>query len=126
MDRRRAGGDDLFGKRLYPPDVLLTYFALGGLSYGLFLYGLNVARRGQPWVGYLLSALAAVTFTRCSQERERPLPGRDRPRCNAGPMVAPGSSSHCGNTGHRSVDGAARYRGPVTTIPTKVWRERIR
>ncbi len=58
-----AGGNDLFGERLYSLEVLLTYFALLGFPFGLFLYGLNVARRGQPWVGYLLSGLAAVTFT---------------------------------------------------------------
>ena len=63
MSEPPTRGDDFVGKQLYTPEVLLTYFALGGLPCGLFLYGLNVARRGQQWVGYLLSALALVTFT---------------------------------------------------------------
>lgn len=62
MNSPPGAASNLAGKRLYQPGVLLAYFALGGLPCGLFLYGLNVARRGQPWVGYLLSAVATATF----------------------------------------------------------------
>ena len=48
---------DLSGVKLYSPGVLAAYFVLGNLPIGMALYGLNVARRGERWLGYaLLSA----------------------------------------------------------------------
>lgn len=58
----REGGP-LAGRSFYSPEVLLAYFALGGLPAGVFLYGINAARRGQPRAGYLLAGLAAAAFS---------------------------------------------------------------
>jgi hypothetical protein len=53
---------DLQGVQLYKPGVLAAYLALGGLPVGLFLYGLNLTRRGQRSIGYVLCALSTVIF----------------------------------------------------------------
>jgi hypothetical protein len=52
----------LAGVRLYSPGVLAAYFILGNVPIGMALYGLNVARRGERWIGYVLlgSSLLAL------------------------------------------------------------------
>jgi hypothetical protein len=50
----------LEGTRLYKPGVLAAYIVLSGLPIGLLLYGLNLARRGQRWLGGALWALSAI------------------------------------------------------------------
>ena len=52
----------LSGVTLYSPGVLAAYFILGNLPIGMALYALNVARRGDRWIGYLLFCMAAVTL----------------------------------------------------------------
>ena len=46
----------------YQPGVIAAYLALGGLPVGLYLYGLNILRRGQKWIGLLFCALSGVAF----------------------------------------------------------------
>ena len=50
--------------RLYSPPVLAAYFILGNIPIGMALYGLNVARRGERWLGYLVlgSSLVALVL----------------------------------------------------------------
>jgi hypothetical protein len=51
--------------RLYSPRVLAAYFILGSLPVGACLYGLNLARRGDRRMGYILfvtSALSLITL----------------------------------------------------------------
>ncbi len=50
------------GVKLYSPGVLAAYFILGNLPIGMALYALNVARRGDRWIGYLLFCMSAVTL----------------------------------------------------------------
>ena len=53
---------DFSSTRLYAPGVILAYFVLGNTALGLFLYGRNVARRGQRAMGGALSAVAALAL----------------------------------------------------------------
>jgi hypothetical protein len=46
----------------YKPGVIAAYLALGGLPVGLYLYGLNILRRGQRWMGLLFCALSGAAF----------------------------------------------------------------
>jgi len=48
--------------KLYSPGVLAAYFILGNVPIGMALYALNVARRGDRWIGYVLFASSAVAF----------------------------------------------------------------
>lgn len=52
----------LSGVKLYSPGVLAAYFILGNLPIGMALYALNVARRGDRWIGYLLFCMSAATL----------------------------------------------------------------
>jgi hypothetical protein len=54
----------LSGVRLYSPSALAAYFILGNVPIGMALYGLNVARRGERWIGYVLlgSSLFALVM----------------------------------------------------------------
>ena len=52
----------LSGVRLYSPGVLAAYFILGNVPIGMALYGLNVARRGERWIGYTLLGLSLLTL----------------------------------------------------------------
>lgn len=52
----------MVGVRLYRPGVIALYFVLGGLPLGCFLYGLNVARRGDRLFGYALVAVATIAY----------------------------------------------------------------
>lgn len=54
----------LSGVKLYSPGVLAAYFILGNVPVGMALYGLNVARRGERWIGYVLlgSSLLALVL----------------------------------------------------------------
>lgn len=51
---------DLQGKRFYSPRVLLLYSVLANFPIALFLYGINVHRRGSPFGGNIVKGLAAV------------------------------------------------------------------
>jgi hypothetical protein len=53
-------GNALEGTQLYKPGVLAAYIVLSGLPVGLLLYGINLARRGQRWMGRMVWALAGV------------------------------------------------------------------
>jgi hypothetical protein len=53
---------DLDTIKLYKPGVIAAYLALGGLPVGLYLYGLNILRRGQKWVGVFFCSLSALAF----------------------------------------------------------------
>jgi hypothetical protein len=53
---------DLDTIKLYKPGVIAAYLALGGLPVGLYLYGLNILRRGQRWVGVFFCSLSALAF----------------------------------------------------------------
>lgn len=53
---------DMKGIQLYKPGVVAAYLALGGIPVGLFLYGLNIVRRGQRWLGGTLCTLAGIAF----------------------------------------------------------------
>ncbi len=57
-DNSRVG--DLSGAKLYAPGVILAYFVLGNMALGLFLYGRNIAGRGQRVMGGVLSAASAL------------------------------------------------------------------
>lgn len=50
----------LVGKRLYRPGVLAAYCALASLPWGFCLYGLNVYRRGNFWMGRIMLTLSAL------------------------------------------------------------------
>ena len=55
--------EGLVGKRLHRPGLLAAYCILANLPLGFFLYGLNVYRRGNVWMGrtiLILSALAII------------------------------------------------------------------
>jgi hypothetical protein len=52
----------LSGVRLYSPGVLAAYFVLGNVPIGMALYGLNVARRGERWIGYVLLASSLLAL----------------------------------------------------------------
>lgn len=58
------GDRTLSGVRLYSPGVLAAYFILGNVPIGMALYGLNVARRGDRWLGYAVlgSSLLALVL----------------------------------------------------------------
>lgn len=47
------------GCRLYSPKVLVAYCILGQFPAGVFLYGINLFRRGFRWRGKLLCILSA-------------------------------------------------------------------
>ncbi|MGB8657922.1 MAG: hypothetical protein WCE90_09085 [Candidatus Zixiibacteriota bacterium] len=53
---------DLEGVKLYKPGVIAAYLVLGGLPVGLFLYGLNIARRDQRWLGVFFCTMSAAAF----------------------------------------------------------------
>lgn len=57
-----ADAPALSGVKLYSPGVLAAYFILGNLPVGMALYALNVARRGDRWIGYLLFFMSAATL----------------------------------------------------------------
>jgi hypothetical protein len=46
---------------LYSPDTIAAYCVLS-FPVGLYLYGLNVARRGGRIMGYFLAGLSAIVF----------------------------------------------------------------
>jgi hypothetical protein len=48
--------------KLYSPGALAAYFILGNIPIGMALYALNVARRGDRWIGYMLFASSAVAL----------------------------------------------------------------
>jgi len=50
------------GKRLYRPGVLAAYCIIANLPFGIFLYGLNVYRRGHFWMGRIILAVSAVAI----------------------------------------------------------------
>jgi hypothetical protein len=50
------------GVRLYHPGVLAAYFLLGNLPIGMALYALNLARRGDRWIGYVLFFMSATAL----------------------------------------------------------------
>ena len=52
---------DLQGRRFYRPGVIATYCVLS-LPVGLYLYGINVGRRGGRVMGYVLASTSGVTF----------------------------------------------------------------
>lgn len=52
----------LRGQRFYRPGVIAIYCILMGLPVGIFLYGLNVARRESRVLGYLLVGVAGAAF----------------------------------------------------------------
>ena len=54
--------DELAGLKLYKPYVVAWYMVVGGLPLGLCLYGLNIARRGQQWFGYSVSAFSGLVY----------------------------------------------------------------
>ena len=45
---------ELTGKHLYSPGTIAIYLILSGLPLGLFLYGLNIRRRGQVLMGTIM------------------------------------------------------------------------
>jgi len=51
---------DMSGQRLYSPVVIGLYCGLASLPLGLILYGINVLRRGEVWMGRVLIALAVI------------------------------------------------------------------
>jgi hypothetical protein len=53
---------DLTGTRLYSPEMIAAYLVLSGLPIGLFLYGLNMRRRGQAVLGGVMCILSAITL----------------------------------------------------------------
>jgi len=52
---------DVSGRHFYRPHVLAAYCILH-LPVGLFLYGLNVIRRGNCLTGYVLAGISGATF----------------------------------------------------------------
>jgi len=48
--------------RLYSPPVLAAYFILGNVPIGMALYGLNVARRRERWLGYVILGTSLVAL----------------------------------------------------------------
>jgi hypothetical protein len=52
----------LAGVKLYSPGVLAAYFILGNVPIGTALYGLNVARRGDRLIGYVLLGASLLTL----------------------------------------------------------------
>ena len=52
---------DLAGVRLYKPGVIAMYTILS-FPVGLYLYGLNISRRGRRLTGGLLGTFAALMF----------------------------------------------------------------
>ena len=55
-------GKNLEGVRLYRPGVIAGYTVLSGMAVGLFLYALNLLRRGQRWLGVLTLVVSGVLF----------------------------------------------------------------
>jgi hypothetical protein len=53
---------ELEGVRLYKPGAVAAYLALAGIPVGLFLYGVNILRRGQRWLGRGLCVLSGVAY----------------------------------------------------------------
>jgi len=53
--------DELAGLNLYKPHVIAWYMVIG-LPLGLCVYGLNIARHGQQWFGYSVSAFSGLVF----------------------------------------------------------------
>ena len=53
--------DELAGLKLYKPHAVAWYMVIG-LPLGLFVYGLNIARRGQQWFGYSVSAFSGLVY----------------------------------------------------------------
>ncbi len=53
--------DELAGLKLYKPHVVAWYMLIG-LPLGLCVYGLNIARRGQQWFGYSVSAFSGLIY----------------------------------------------------------------
>ena len=56
-----AIAQDLQGRGFYRPGVIATYCVFS-LPVGLYLYGLNIARRGGRIMGYLLSGISGLLF----------------------------------------------------------------
>ncbi len=52
----------LVGKRLHRPGLLAAYCILANLPLGFFLYGLNVYRRGNVWMGRTILTLSALAI----------------------------------------------------------------
>jgi hypothetical protein len=44
----------------YSPGVLATYCIVSNFSVGIFLYSINLSRRGSVWLGRLLGILSAL------------------------------------------------------------------
>ncbi len=57
-----AESTHLAGKRLYRPGVLAAYCILTNLPLGVFLFSLNVYRRGSIWAGRISMALTALAI----------------------------------------------------------------
>ncbi len=61
MDEAIGRPDDLAGVALYSPRVIAVCCFLT-LPFGMILYGINVARRGNHTIGYALASSGAVLF----------------------------------------------------------------
>lgn len=56
-----AAARNLHGRHFYPASVIALYCALS-VPLGLGLYGINVARRGGRFLGYLLAGLSGLVL----------------------------------------------------------------
>jgi hypothetical protein len=59
---RSATPQELQGRRFYSPEVIAAYCILLSLPVGLYLYGLNIARRGDRVMGYSMAGISVITF----------------------------------------------------------------
>jgi hypothetical protein len=57
-----ADESKLFGPALYSPIVIAIYCALVSFIAGFILYGINLFRRGQIWLGRLFIGLSIVVY----------------------------------------------------------------
>jgi hypothetical protein len=60
-DDRKQPPDEAvpLGRCFYSPGVLATYCIVSNFSVGIFLYSINLSRRGYVWRGRLLAILSA-------------------------------------------------------------------
>jgi hypothetical protein len=57
-----ANDSKAFGRALYSPIVIAIYCALISFLAGFILYGINLYRRGQIWLGRLFIGLSVIVF----------------------------------------------------------------
>lgn len=62
LSRTVSDETQLSGRTLYSPTVIAVYCVLASFLVAFVLYGINVYRRGQLWIGRLYIGLSIIVF----------------------------------------------------------------